>query len=106
MPILKETEMSLSYIQCFLYLVSSSINVSIFHIMWVDTFWTGQYTHMHTVLGMVVPSVLFFTVILFYFILFREREGRKKEKERNINVREKHRLVTSHVPLLGTKSTT
>ena len=36
---LKETEMSLSYVQCFLYLVSSSINVSIFHITWLDTFW-------------------------------------------------------------------
>ena len=31
-PTLKGTEASLSYIQCFLYLVSSSINVSIFHI--------------------------------------------------------------------------
>ena len=26
--------------QCFSYLVSSSINVSIFHITWLDTFWT------------------------------------------------------------------
>ena len=25
---------------CFLYIVSSSINVSIFHITWLDTFWT------------------------------------------------------------------
>ena len=39
-PTLKRTEVSLSYIQCFLYLVSSSINVSIFHITWLDTFWT------------------------------------------------------------------
>ena len=37
---LKGTEASLSYIQCFLYLVSSSINVSIFHITWLHTFWT------------------------------------------------------------------
>ena len=37
---LKETEVSLSYAQCFLYLVSSSINVSIFHITWLDAFWT------------------------------------------------------------------
>ena len=29
-PTLKETEVSLSYVQCFLYLVSSSINVSVF----------------------------------------------------------------------------
>ena len=40
MPILKETEASLSYVQCFLYPVSSSINVSIFRIALLDTFWT------------------------------------------------------------------
>ena len=34
------TEASLSYVQCFLYLVSSLINVCIFHSTWVDTFWT------------------------------------------------------------------
>ena len=39
MPTLKETEVSLSYVQCFLYLVSS-INVSIFLITWMDAFWT------------------------------------------------------------------
>ena len=39
-PTLKGTEASLSYVQCFLYLVSSSTNVSIFHITWLDTFWT------------------------------------------------------------------
>ena len=33
-------EVSLSYVQYFLYLLSSSINVSIFHIKWLDTFWT------------------------------------------------------------------
>ena len=38
---LKGTEVSLSYVQCFLYLVPSSINVSIFHITWLNTFWTG-----------------------------------------------------------------
>ena len=30
----------ISYVQCSLYLVSSSINVSVFHITWLDTFWT------------------------------------------------------------------
>ena len=39
-PTLKVTEASLSYVQCFLYLMSSSINVSIFHMIWLDTFWT------------------------------------------------------------------
>ena len=38
-PTLKGTEASLSYEQCFLYLVSSSVNVSIFHTTWLDTFW-------------------------------------------------------------------
>ena len=37
---LKGAEASLSYVQCFLYFVSSSVNVSIFHITWPDTFWT------------------------------------------------------------------
>ena len=40
MPTLKGTEVSLSYVRCFLYLVSSSVNVSIFHSAWLDTFWT------------------------------------------------------------------
>ena len=34
----KRTEVSLSCVQGFLYLVSSSISVSIFHITWLDTF--------------------------------------------------------------------
>ena len=38
-PTLKGTEVSLSYVQCLLCLVSSSINVSIFHITWLHTFW-------------------------------------------------------------------
>ena len=45
-PTLKVTEASLSYVQCFSYLVSSSINVSIFHITWLDTFWTDL-IHLH-----------------------------------------------------------
>ena len=39
-PTLEGTEASLSYVQCVLYLVSSSINVFIFHSTWLDTFWT------------------------------------------------------------------
>ena len=35
---LKETEVSLFYVQCFLYLVSSSLKVSSFHITRLDTF--------------------------------------------------------------------
>ena len=40
MPTLMETEASLSYVHCFLYLVSSSLNVSICHSTWLHTFWT------------------------------------------------------------------
>ena len=39
-PTLKGTEVPLSYVQCFLYTVPSSINVSIFpYYIWLDTFW-------------------------------------------------------------------
>ena len=41
LPTLKETEESLSCIQCFSYLVSSSINVSLFHTIWLDILRTG-----------------------------------------------------------------
>ena len=37
-PPLKGTETSLSFVHCFLYLVSPSINVSTFHITWLATF--------------------------------------------------------------------
>ena len=39
-PTLKGTEVSLPYVPCALYLVSSSINAFIFHSTWLDTFWT------------------------------------------------------------------
>ena len=55
MPTLKGSEASLSYVQCFLYLVFSLINVSIFYITRLDTFWTNcvcacvhVHTHMYT----------------------------------------------------------
>ena len=38
-PTLNRMEASLSYIQCFLHLVSST-NVYLFHRTWLDTFWT------------------------------------------------------------------
>ena len=37
----KGTEVSLSCVQCFLYLVSSSVSVPIFCIVWLDTFWAN-----------------------------------------------------------------
>ena len=51
-PTSKGTEASLSYVQCFLCLLSSSINVSIFHSMWLDTFWTD----LSICLNAVMPS--------------------------------------------------
>ena len=39
-PTLKGTEASLSCVQCFLFLVSSSISVSTLQITWLETFWT------------------------------------------------------------------
>ena len=57
---LRGTEASLSYVQCFLYVVSSSTNASIFHITWLDTFWTDiclyniisiSYVYIHTHIG-------------------------------------------------------
>ena len=46
-PTLKGTEASLSFVLWFLYLVSSSINVSLFHITWLDTFWTHLVYHIY-----------------------------------------------------------
>ena len=49
-PTLKDIKASLSYEQCFLYHVSSSINVSICHITWMDTFCTDYIHIIHTLL--------------------------------------------------------
>ena len=43
-PTLKGSKASLSYVQCFLYLVSSLINVSIFHSAWLDISGQTSYT--------------------------------------------------------------
>ena len=54
-PTLKGTESSLSYVQCFLNLVSSSVNVSVLHITWLNTIWTDIWIFIYVmwVLGMV-----------------------------------------------------
>ena len=39
---------------CTMILVSSSINVCIFHFIWLDTFWTDDYTHTHTFYNIIV----------------------------------------------------
>ena len=50
-PTLKGTEASLFYVQCFLYLISSSINASIFHSICLDTLWTNIYMKLITLQG-------------------------------------------------------
>ena len=50
-PTLKRTDASLSYVQCIWHLISSLINVFIFHSAWLDTFWTDLIhtcIHMYT----------------------------------------------------------
>ena len=53
---------SLSYVQCFLCLVSSSINLSIFHVTWLDTFRTDDYIYIYI-------YILLFSTIHFLFSL-------------------------------------
>ena len=45
MPTSKGTEASLSFVQCFLYLVAPSIHGSIFHRMRLNTFWTDLFLY-------------------------------------------------------------
>ena len=52
MPTLKGTEVSLSCVQSFLFLVSSSINVSIFHITWLDPCWYTEHTQIYCYFSM------------------------------------------------------
>ena len=54
MPALKGTKESLSYLQCFLCLVPSSTNVSIFHTTWLSTFWKDLiYVKLHLILNLI-----------------------------------------------------
>ena len=72
MPTLKGTEASLSYVQGFSYPVSSSINVSIFHITGLDTSWTDLVYKCCWIRG---------SFLRFYLFIFRER-GQEGERER------------------------
>ena len=67
----------MSYVQCSLYLVSFSVNVSIFHITWLDTFWTDYtythmyvyiYTHTHT-MYICLQHIIIWNYLLFLFIV-------------------------------------
>ena len=70
-PTLTGTEVPLSYAQCFLYLVSSSINISIFHSIWLDTFltdlvnkkiWKNVYGHSKTVFFQYIHTLCGFSL--------------------------------------------
>ena len=51
----------------------------------------------YTSIKLIKMSFIHFYFFIFY--LFLERgEGREKEKERNINVREIHQPIASHIP--------
>ena len=70
MATLKGTETILPYVQCFMYLVSSSINVSIFHSTRLDTFWTGLigngilFSHKNEYLPFVITCMEFESIML------------------------------------------
>ena len=66
-PTLKETEESVSYVQCFSYLVSSSIDVSIFPITWRDTFWTDL---VFFILCMYTIYLYIYNLYLYLFIYY------------------------------------
>ena len=71
-PTLKRTEVSLSCVQCFLYLVSSSINVSIFHITWLHTFWTDHvyYLIIHYFILLNLYNCSFIITMLVFKIMY------------------------------------
>ena len=67
LPTLKGTGASLSCVQCFLYLISSSINVSIFHITSLDTFWTN---FVYSSVACFSHCIVFFEIFLLYLQLY------------------------------------
>ena len=69
----------------------------------IHAYFGGPESDLHYLRGLPVPShemlSLFFVCLFlrFYLFTFRER-GREGEKEKNINIREIHRLVASCRP--------
>ena len=68
-PTLKGTEASLSCVQCFLCLVSSPVNVSIFHSTWLDTFWTDLVFWCFSFLPFSQPCVFWNLFALFSIVV-------------------------------------
>ena len=78
MPTLKGAEASFSYAQCFFYLVSSSINVSILPSTWLETFWTDLVcTYINSIL--LVHSIASISLLIFCVVVLSvaERGGFK-----------------------------
>ena len=69
MPTLKGTEASLSYAQCFSYLVSSSISVSIFHYI------AGHFLVCVCVFVYVCYLLFYATQECIYFISHKNKKG-------------------------------
>ena len=69
MPTLKETEVSLSCVQCFLYLVSSSVKVSIFHIHgWIPSGQTIYNVYIYKVPILNIIYIINIINIMFIYI--------------------------------------
>ena len=64
----KGTEASLSYVWCFLYIVSSSINVFTFYITCLDTFWTDLMYIFYYIYIYILLYIIYIYIMHFYFI--------------------------------------
>ena len=65
---------------CFLYLVSSSMNVSIFHRTWLDTFWTGlvyRFICMHIYRSIYTYSTLIYSSTFYWGLTKCVQDGAK-----------------------------
>ena len=73
MPTLKGTEVSLSYVQCFLFLVSSPV-MSLFHSLWLDTVWTDLvFNQLSTVLTNVECEELHYETSFHHTVLLTSK---------------------------------
>ena len=69
-PTLRGTEAPFSHVQCFLYLISSLINISIFHSTWLGTFWTYLVTLNTYILPTQMASLILGTHSMMVFLTF------------------------------------
>ena len=92
----------LSYVQCFLYLVSSSINVFIFHSIWLDVFWKDIYIFWWIYKLYIFHDYLFIHLFIpspeGIFICFLRRRGRERQKHQ---CESSTNWLPSYAPRLG-----